>query len=133
MNAPTAQAARKKPCHRERMWPPWRVTGRGAPKEGTSQAAVRSPTATAGATRRARQAPRTAANLSRVGDTLGSVLGHEAEEVAGHPPHLDLLGALGDPVPPVVAVDVLERLVPAVAQPAEDLHGPVGRFAAQAV
>src|SRR5262249_60701797 len=36
---------------------------------------------------------------------------HEAEEEACHLPHLDLLAALGDPVAPVVPVDVLEGLV----------------------
>jgi hypothetical protein len=35
-----------------------------------------------------------------------------AEQVAGHPAHLDLLGPLGDPVAAMVAVDVLEGLVP---------------------
>src|SRR6185369_4828326 len=68
-----------------------------------------------------------------VGDTLESVGLDEAEQVAGHPPHLDLLGALGDAVTPVVPVDVLERLVPRVAQPAVHLHGAVRGVAAQPV
>ena len=45
-------------------------------------------------------------------DALRRLLVHEAEHVAGDPSHLDLLGALGDAVATVVAVDVLERLVP---------------------
>jgi hypothetical protein len=35
--------------------------------------------------------------------------------------HLDLLGAFGDPVAPMVAVDVLERHMPAVAESAARL------------
>src|SRR5689334_11080649 len=67
------------------------------------------------------------------GDTLEGVGLNEAEQVAGHPPHLDLLGALGDAVAHVVPVDVLERLVPRVAQPAVHLHGAVRGVAAQPV
>ena len=66
-------------------------------------------------------------------DALRGLLLHEAEHVAGDAAHLDLLGALGDPVAAVVAVDVLERLVPRVAEPAVHLHRPVGRLAAQPV
>src|SRR6516165_5826574 len=47
--------------------------------------------------------------------------------------NLDLLCALGDPVAAVMAVDVLERLVAAVTEAAEDLHGPVGGVADQSV
>src|SRR5882757_5867182 len=50
----------------------------------------------------------------------------ELEHPLRHPPNLDLLGALGDPIAAVVAVDVFERLVPAVAESAVDLHGAVG-------
>src|SRR5580692_146 len=46
------------------------------------------------------------------GDALEGVWLDEAEQVARHPPDLDFLGPLGDAVPAVVAVDVLERLVP---------------------
>src|SRR5262245_47684015 len=60
-------------------------------------------------------------------------LAHVAEHVASDPAHLDFLGALGDPVPAVVPVDVLERLMPGVAEPAVHLHGTVRRLAAQAV
>src|SRR5690606_29153235 len=38
----------------------------------------------------------------------------ETEQVPGDPAHLDLLRTLGDPVPAVVTVDVLERLVAGV-------------------
>src|SRR6478736_3758230 len=59
--------------------------------------------------------------------------GPEAEEVLGHLAHLDLLRPLGDAVPTVVAVDVLERHVPAVAHAAAGLHRPVRRLARQPV
>src|SRR4051794_38426901 len=49
----------------------------------------------------------------------------EPEEVLGDLAHLDLLRALGDPVPAVVAVDVLERHVAAVADAAAGLHRAV--------
>ena len=68
-----------------------------------------------------------------VGDALEGVRLDEAEQVARHPAHLDLLGALGDAVPAVVPVDVLERAVPRVAQAAVHLHGAVGGLAAQPV
>ncbi len=55
---------------------------------------------------------------------LGGPLAHEAEHVAGDAAHLDLLGALGDAVAAVVAVDVLERLVARVAEPAEAPASP---------
>ena len=57
----------------------------------------------------------------------------ELEQPLRHPADLDLLGALGDPVAAVVSVDVLERLVTAVSEAAEDLHGPVGGVADQPV
>src|SRR5271166_6739970 len=63
---------------------------------------------------------------------LGSFL-TELEQSLGHPPNLDFLGALGDPVAAVMAIDVFERLVAAVAETAEDLHGAVGRVAHQPV
>src|SRR5690348_150569 len=74
-----------------------------------------------------------AASAGLRGDALEGVRLDEAEQVARHPPHLDLLGPLGDAVPAVVPVDVLERLVPRVAQAAVHLHGPVGGLAAQPV
>ncbi len=55
------------------------------------------------------------------------------EHALRDPADLDLLGALGDPVPAVVAVDVLEGFVPAVADAAVDLHRPVGGLARQPV
>src|SRR5262245_6675580 len=58
---------------------------------------------------------------------------HITEPEAGDLPHLDLLAALGDAVSPVVAIDVLERLVARIADAAMHLHGAVGRLAAQAV
>src|SRR5688572_11560995 len=64
---------------------------------------------------------------------LRRLLLHEAEQVAGNAPHLDLLGALGDAVAAVVAVDVLELRVPRVAHAAMGLHGLVGGLAAEAV
>src|SRR5215470_10191199 len=60
-------------------------------------------------------------------------LAHVPEHVPGDPPHLDLFGPFGDPVPPVVAVNVLERFMPRVAQPAVHLHRAVGSLAAQPV
>src|SRR3954453_5459925 len=65
--------------------------------------------------------------------SLRCLLAHEAEQVAGDAPHLDLLGALGDAGAAVVAVDVLERLVARVAEAAVHLHGAVGGVAAQSV
>src|SRR6516225_4629962 len=57
----------------------------------------------------------------------------EVEQPLGNPTNLDLLGALGDPVAAVMTIDVLERLVAAVTEAAEDLHGPVGGVADQSV
>src|SRR5207248_2568654 len=71
--------------------------------------------------------------IDSFGPTDEGVRLDEAEQVARHPPHLDLLGALGDAVAAVVPVDVLERAVPRVAQAAVHLHGPVGGLAAQPV
>src|SRR5205085_915694 len=51
-------------------------------------------------------------------DALRRLLAHEPEEVARDASHLDLLGALGDAVPPVMAVDVLEGKVAGVAEAA---------------
>src|SRR5258708_17693687 len=56
-------------------------------------------------------------------------LAAELEQTLGHSADLDLFGALGDPVATVVAVDVLERLVAAVAEAARDLHPTIGRVA----
>src|ERR1700758_1214963 len=64
---------------------------------------------------------------------LAGSLAAELEQPLRHPPDLDLLGALGDPVAAVVAVDVLERLVTAVAEAAEKLHRTIGGAAKQAV
>ena len=46
---------------------------------------------------------------------FGRLFAGHAEEVLADLAHLDLLGALGDPVAAVVAVDVLEGHVAAVA------------------
>src|SRR5690606_28906770 len=64
---------------------------------------------------------------------LGRLARHETEQVSGDSAHLDLVGPLGDAVAAVVTVDVLERLVPRVAAPAEDLHRLVGGVTAQAI
>src|SRR5580700_8655138 len=64
---------------------------------------------------------------------LAGSLFAEFEQSLRHPTDLDLLGALGDPIPAVVTVDVLERLVTAVTQAAEDRHGTIGGVADQAV
>ena len=48
------------------------------------------------------------------------------EEVGGDLPDLNLFRTLRDPVPAVVAVDVLKRLVPRVTHATVDLQGPVG-------
>src|SRR5829696_8066729 len=71
-------------------------------------------------------------SLPAAGARCASAL-HEAEQVPGDVADLDLLGALGDPVPPVVTVDVLERLVARVADAAVDLHRAVGRLADEPV
>ena len=49
------------------------------------------------------------------GDALRGLLIHVAKHVSGNPPHLDFLCAFGDAVATVVAIDVLERFVAAVA------------------
>src|SRR3954452_14308049 len=66
-------------------------------------------------------------------DALRGLLLHEPEQVAGDAAHLDLLAALRDPVAAMMAVDVLERHVPRVTEPAVHLHGAVGGLAAQPV
>jgi len=50
-----------------------------------------------------------------------------------HPPHLDLLGAVGDAVAAVVAIDVLERLVARVADRAVHLHRAIRGLADETV
>src|SRR3569833_486082 len=62
-----------------------------------------------------------------------AVLADEAEHVAGDVADLDLITALGDAVAAVVAVDVLELLVPRIAPAAMHLHRPVGGVADQLV
>src|SRR5215218_184430 len=57
----------------------------------------------------------------------------EAEQVSGDVANLDLLRALGDAVPPVVTVDVLEGLVSGVPDAAVHLHRAVGRLADETV
>ncbi len=58
---------------------------------------------------------------------------HIAEEEAGDLAHLDFLGAFGDPAAPVMPVNMLERLVPGIADAAMHLHGAVGGLTAQPV
>jgi hypothetical protein len=48
---------------------------------------------------------------SAIGDTLRCSLLHEPEHVAGDATHLDLLRTFGDPVAPMMAIDVFEGLV----------------------
>jgi len=50
-----------------------------------------------------------------------------------HFAHLDLFCALGDAVAAVVAVDMFERLMAGIADPAMYLHRPVGSIADQPV
>src|SRR5690348_9077925 len=57
----------------------------------------------------------------------------ESEQPLGDAAHLHLLRAFGDTVPAMVAVYVLEGLVPGVAQAAENLHRAVGGLAGQPV
>src|ERR1700758_3898952 len=64
---------------------------------------------------------------------LAGSLAAELEQSLRHPPDLDLLGALGDPVAAVVAVHLFERLVTAVAEAAENLHRTIGGVANQSV
>src|SRR5271163_3439236 len=62
----------------------------------------------------------------------GSLLA-EFEQSLCHPPDLVLLGTFGDSVAAVMSVDVLERLMTAVTEAAENLHGAVGGVADQSV
>ena len=56
-----------------------------------------------------------------------------AEQVSAHFAHLDFLAAFRDPVAAMMAIDMLERLVARIANPAMDLHRPVCRLAHQPV
>src|SRR3546814_17445480 len=51
------------------------------------------------------------------------------EQIGRDLPHLDLFGALGDAIPPVVPINMLERLVARIADAAMDLHRAIGGFA----
>src|SRR5947209_15530193 len=53
----------------------------------------------------------------------------ESEQAPRDVPDLHLLGALGDPVTPMVTIDVLKRHRPRVTDPAVNLDRPVGRLA----
>src|SRR3546814_6050226 len=55
------------------------------------------------------------------------------EQIGRDLPHLDLFGALGDAIPPVVPINMLERLVARIADAAMDLHRAIGGFADEAV
>src|ERR1700722_17247717 len=57
----------------------------------------------------------------------------KSEQVLRDAPHLDFLRALGDAVAPVMAENVLERLVPRVSDRAMHLHRAVRRVADQPV
>src|ERR1700739_3187759 len=56
-----------------------------------------------------------------------------AEQEGRHLGHLKFFRTLGDAISAVVAIDVLKRLVPRIADAAVHLHGPVGGLAAQPV
>src|SRR6185503_17822079 len=75
--------------------------------------------------------PRAAAAPPRGRSLRLAPLAHESEQVTRHIADLDLLGALRDPVAPVMAIDVLERIVPRVADPAVHLDRLVRRIAHQ--
>src|SRR5476651_1440838 len=64
---------------------------------------------------------------------LGLLCAPEAEQGAGDAADLDLLGAFGDAVTPVMAIDVLERRMARIADAAMDLDGAVGGIADEAV
>ena len=81
----------------------------------------------------AAEAARSGVQTLYANDNYGVWRAEVAEQVGGHLAHLDLLGAFGDAVAAVVAVDVLERLVARIAHAAVHLHGPVGGLAAQPV
>ena len=70
---------------------------------------------------------------SAFADTLGAPLVHEPEQIPRHPTHLDLFGALGNAIPPMMAVNVLERLVARIAHTAVHLHGSVRRLTTQPI
>src|SRR5690348_7637537 len=57
----------------------------------------------------------------------------EAKQNLRNPAHLDLLGALGDTVAAMMAVNMLEGLVARVAQAAMHLHRAVCRIAHEPV
>src|SRR5262245_18463064 len=64
---------------------------------------------------------------------LWRALFHEAKHIAGDAAHLDLLGAFGDAIAAVVAVNVFERLVARISQSTVHLHGPIGGYGAQSI
>ena len=66
-------------------------------------------------------------------DGSGALRAGESEQLARDLAQLDLVAALGDPVSPVVPVDVLKGLVPRVADAPVDLDRPVRRVAREAV
>src|SRR3546814_15062874 len=71
-------------------------------------------------------------NASNLPQRLGAqpwIAGQRDRDLA----HLNLFRALCDEVAAMVAIDVLERLVPRIADPAMDLHGTVGGLADEAV
>lgn len=57
----------------------------------------------------------------------------KAKQIRSNLAHLDLLAALGDAVPTVVAPDVLKRIMSRIAVSAMDLDGLVGGLRAQSV
>ena len=57
----------------------------------------------------------------------------EAKQIGGDLAHLDLLAALGYPVPPMVAPNMFEGIVSRVAIPAMDLYSAVCSLGAQSV
>src|ERR1700756_639292 len=97
---------------------------------------VRSPPPTAISTSRSRRRRWQRGGGARpVFGLFASVLGraHIAEQEARYLPLLDLLAALGDAIAAVMAIDVLERLMPRIAHAAMHLHGLIGGLAAEPV
>src|SRR5579883_3139921 len=83
-----------------------------------------------------RSSTRLAASRGRTGRfsaVIALLLAAHAEEMTGDAADLDFLRSLGDAIAAMMAIDVLERLVPRIAQAAMDLDGEIGRLAGKAV
>src|SRR5277367_425933 len=57
----------------------------------------------------------------------------ETEKNLRDAPHLNFLRALRDAIPPMMAIDMLERLVPRIAHAAMHLHRAIGSLANQPI